>query len=146
MHCSIGRTYAEVAHTFAVIRKQARTVWERTKEALRDKKLPPTQAEAARLAEVKQPSVAEWNRPGIVPAMETAVRLSMRLGVCVEWLLTERGPKYPTDVLGHYDEIAAELLQLWDRLSDDAKYKILAFAEIAVSAPPDQQGQAIAGS
>lgn len=72
-----------------------RSVYERAMEALgerfpRDK---PTQGRLATLAGVKQPSVNDW-KDGY-PAMDTAVRLATGLGVCVEWLLTERGPKRP---------------------------------------------------
>lgn len=53
----------------------------------------PTQSKLAAVAGIKQPSVNDW-KDGY-PTMDTAVRTATALGVCVEWLLTERGPKRP---------------------------------------------------
>jgi hypothetical protein len=122
---SIGRTYINRVHTRRVSRGTQRTVWARLKEALADKKLPPTQTHAASILGIKQSSVAEWNRLGIYPKMEHAVELARRLGICVEWLLTGRGPKHPPPA---GDSFADQLWAVWPDLSDDAKRDILGHA------------------
>lgn len=112
-YCSaIGHTNSGFAHALNMA-KQLRSVYERAMEALaerypRDKA---TQGRLAALAGVKQPSVNDW-KDGY-PAMDTAVRLSYALGVCVEWLLTERGPKRPPE--GSDPTLALLLSQLDDR-------------------------------
>lgn len=44
-------------------------------------------------------TVMSWNyiHGEKLPAMKTAVALATRLGVCVEWLLTGRGPMRPAE-------------------------------------------------
>lgn len=113
------------------MRKQhVRTVWARLKEALQDANKPATQVYAARLAGVEQPSVSDWNKDDQYPSMETAVRLGKRLGVCVEWLLTERGPKRP----GRPDDpVAQRLWDIWPHLTDDTRQHILGYATVSVA-------------
>lgn len=75
--------------------RMKRSFYDRAMEALRERypRQKPTQELLAGLAGVKQPTVVAW-RTGY-PTMETAVRLAVALDVCVEWLLTGRGPKRP---------------------------------------------------
>lgn len=122
---SIGRTYTDPEHTQNVSRGTHRTVWARLKEALHDRGLPQTQAYAAKLAGVEQPSVSDWNKPGNYPTMENAVLLCKRTGVCVEWLLLERGPKYPGPP---GDRFAQEVWSLWGDLSADDKRDLVGHA------------------
>lgn len=70
------------------------TAWSRIQAAMRARGMKATQATAARIVGVSQPSVSDWAK-GSIPRMSHAVRLANRLGVCVEWLLTGRGPKVP---------------------------------------------------
>lgn len=102
-----------------------RTFWLRVKEALHDKGWPETQKYAAQIAHVKQPSVSDWNKPGKTPELDTAVDLALQLGVCVEWLYTERGPKHPGPP---GDKVAQQLWSMWGDLSDDGKRDLLGFA------------------
>jgi hypothetical protein len=112
-----------------------RTVWARIKEALEDKELPATQAYAAiKLLNIRQPSVSDWNKPDRYPTIENAIELASKLGVCVEWLLTERGPKHPGRP---DDEFAVALFRIWDELSEDAKRHIVGFATVNRQAPAD---------
>lgn len=99
---SIGITYSNaIGHFDSAFQhalgmpKPLRSVYERAMEALAERHpgQKPTQGRLAAIAGVKQPSVNDW-KDGY-PAMDTAVRLATGLGVCVEWLLTERGPKHP---------------------------------------------------
>ncbi len=104
--------------------KQLRSVYERAMEALAERfpKEKATQGRLAQVAGVKQPSVNDW-KDGY-PAMETAVRLASSLGICVEWLLTERGPKRPPDA----DNPTLGLLL--SQLDDRQKARLAKLAEI----------------
>lgn len=109
---AIGHTNLGFAHAVQMA-KQLRSVYERAMEALAERfpREKATQGRLAQVAGVKQPSVNDW-KDGY-PAMDTAVRLSTALGVCVEWLLTERGPKHPPE--GSDPTLALLLSQLDDR-------------------------------
>jgi DNA-binding XRE family transcriptional regulator len=72
-----------------------RTVWIRIKEALEEERLPATQVYVAKKLGVTQPAITLWNKPGGFPTLENSISLAEHLGVNVEWLLTERGPKRP---------------------------------------------------
>lgn len=109
---AIGPFDSAVSHALAMA-KQLRSVYERAMEALAERHptQKATQGKLAAIAGVKQPSVNDW-KDGY-PAMDTAVRLASGLGVCVEWLLTERGPKRPPDA--NNPTLALLLSQLDDR-------------------------------
>jgi hypothetical protein len=104
--------------------KQLRSVYERAMEALEERypKQKPTQGRLAALAGIKQPSVNDWKTG--YPAMDTAVRLAMNLGVCVEWLMTERGPKRPPD------SDNPSLALLLSQLDDRQKARLARLAEV----------------
>lgn len=137
MEISIGQTnIPSIGHTCSHWRQTARvvktrdeldTVWLRVRTALREKGMAGTQAEAAKIAGVKQPSVSEWNQPGHYPTIESAVKLAERLGVCVEWIITGRGPKRPGTALDLY---ADRLMQLWAELTLEARQQIVGYAEV----------------
>jgi DNA-binding XRE family transcriptional regulator len=100
-----------------------KTVLERAMEALGDKyPKQATQTKLASIAGVKQPSVNEWR--GGYPTMETAVRLATSLGICVEWLLTGRGPKHPVDTQD------GTLTLLLSQLNDRQKARLARLAEV----------------
>lgn len=128
---AIGRSYVDARHTGNVVRgASSRTVWARIKEALHDRGLPETQVYAARMIGVEQPSVSDWNKPGMYPTLENAVTIAKKLGVCVEWLLTERGPKHPGPP---GDELAQELWLLWEHLPAKVRRDLVGAANIAVA-------------
>jgi hypothetical protein len=120
---AIGPFDSGFQHAFGMPR-QVRSVYDRAMEALaerypRDK---PTQAKLAAIAGVKQPSVNDW-KDGY-PTMDTAARLALALGVCVEWLLTERGPKRPPDADN------PTLALLLSQLDDRQKARLAKLAEV----------------
>jgi hypothetical protein len=121
---AIGRSNRDLEHSIGVMKKAKRSVLDRALEALAERfpRERPTQVRLAALAGVKQPSVAEW-RDG-VPAMETAIKLSLELGVCVEWLLTERGPKYPPPA-----QSDSGIWKLWQLLGSEEKDQVVKFAD-----------------
>lgn len=100
-----------------------RTFWDRVQESMRDNGLKPTQKAAAKLIGISQPSVNKWTKGGM-PRMEHAVAMASKLGVCVEWLFLERGPKHPLDA------DASALLNAWNTLpSGRLKDRALAYIQ-----------------
>ena len=135
---SIGQSYEGSGQTLRVVKrhKVRRTFWARVKEALSDRGLPDTQTYAAKLAGVEQPSVSDWNKPGGFPKLANGIELADQLGVCVEWLYLERGPKRP----GRPDDAEAQRLwDLWPRLTEDAKADLVGYAAVRAG-PFEQQG------
>lgn len=124
---SIGRSYSNFVHASFMAKQKQRTVLERALEALSEKypKKKPTQTRLAELAGVSQPTVNEWGEPDRYPSMPTAVKLSRELDICVEWLLTERGPKYATLPEPTLDP----LLTQWRGLRDEQRAQLARFAE-----------------
>ena len=101
------------------------TVGDRVREALRDAQLPATQEQAAKIAGVSQPSVSDWNRPNTFPRMAVAVEIASKLNVCVEWLLTGRGPKRIGEAA---DAELAKILLIWDKLLPETRRKVAGYA------------------
>lgn len=100
-----------------------RTFWHRLQEAMQDNGIKPTQKAAAALVGVSQPSVNKWAK-GKLPILEHVTILATKLGVCVDWLLTERGEKHPLDAE------SAALLNAYHALpSSRLKERALAYIE-----------------
>jgi len=120
---AIGHIDSGLLHAFGMA-KQLRSFYDRAMEALAERfpKEKPTQGRLAMLAGVKQPTVNDW-KDGY-PGMDTAVRLATALGVCVEWLFTERGPKRPPDADN------PTLALLLSQLDDRQKAKLAKLAEV----------------
>lgn len=127
---AIGSSYARVRHAFAMGKTKHRTVLDRAMEALGDKypREKPTQIRLAHLAGVKQPSVNGWGEDGSYPSMPTAVKLAEALDVCVEWLLTERGPKFAQKSL-QADQQLFPLISDWSKLKDEQRRQIVRYAD-----------------
>lgn len=79
-------------------RDDEKSFWYRVKERVAEKagKPKPTQKDIAKIARISQPSAHKWSEGGL-PRMQRALQLALDLGVCVEWLLTGRGSKFPLD-------------------------------------------------
>lgn len=105
-------------------KEPTRSFWLRTKEALEEARLPATQAFVAKKLGLTQPAVHLWTKPNGFPTLENTISLAQLLGVNVEWLLTERGPKRPLP----QDATAQKLWDLWPRLSDGDKRELLGMA------------------
>lgn len=131
---SISQTSTALRKTTRMLKKQApATFWLRLKEALKDAGKPHTQKKAAAFAEVSQPSVSLWNKPDGFPEMDKVVSMAKRLGVCVEWLYTGRGPKRPDAA---DDEYSDALKAVWHRLSAETKRDLVGLARL--KAAPDE--------
>lgn len=126
---SIGHTYLNCPHNVVMSEDTKKTVWTRVKEALTERKLPATQAQAALLAGVKQPSVSDWNKLGGYPEMANAVQLATKLGYCVEWILTGRGPRRVPDASISSDPFFQQLVDVWPKLAVDSRREVLGMAK-----------------
>jgi hypothetical protein len=107
-----------------VAQKTTQTFWQRVKIALKEKRLPPTQAYIAKRLRIKQPSISDWNKPGGFPEMGRVVEIAVMLDVTVDWLYTGREPMriHPPDALGQ------RLWSLWSRLDDAVKGELIGIA------------------
>lgn len=103
---------------------ERRTPLDRAIEALRESGYTGTQKEIAALLGIKQPSVAEWKNGG--PKLQNAIVLARKLNVCVEWLLTERGPKRPGAPM---DPVSQALWDAWGRISHEDRNRVVGFAQ-----------------
>ncbi len=63
--------------------------------ACRDAGLPDTQNELGKALGVSGPMAHNYKKGIKLPSMATALRIAQKTGVCVEWLLTGRGPVHP---------------------------------------------------
>lgn len=120
-------------HHLGVPRSTTKTFWTRVEEALRERGLPTTQVYVARFLHIKPPSVNEWTRIGGYPTIENTISLAEHLGVNVEWLLTERGPKRPLP----QDATAQRLWDLWPRLSEGERHELVGMASGMLRRAPD---------
>ncbi len=93
---------------------------------MREHGLRPTQKDCASLIGVKQPSVWEWASQHGSPSMENSIKLGEKLGVCVEWILTGRGPKRPGPPM---DPHAEALWGLWNRIPPEDRPLVVGYAE-----------------
>lgn len=103
-----------------------RTPWDRIKEAMVNRGMKGTQTECAKLIGVKQPSVSEWAAQETSPSIENAIALAKALNVCVEWILTERGPKRAGPPM---EPMAQRLWDLWHRIPPEDRALVLGYAE-----------------
>lgn len=130
---AIGQSYVESEQTSRVANPE--TPWDRIREAMREHGTKPTQKECAALLGITQPSVWEWASSGGSPSVENAITLGNKLNVCVEWILTGRGPKRP----GPPMEPAAEALwNVWARIPEEDRKAVVGYAEAKArpSQPP----------
>ena len=85
----------------------------------------------SKLFDVSISTVHDWRKGRKLPSMDSAIMLGMTLGVCVEWLLTGRGPRHP----GLPDDDGIDE-PAWRDLPQDARHH---FAE-ALRAIADARG------
>lgn len=83
------------------------------------------QTAAGTLLGVGQSMITRWKTGKDKPALPRAIDLATKYGVCVEWLLTGRGPKHPG---GTTDPDLGRLLEFWDKLLPDTKRNVVGYA------------------
>ena len=130
---AIGQSYAAAGQTLEVVHGQ--TAWDRIRDAMREHGLKPTQKECAALLGITQPSVWEWASSSGSPSIENAITLGSKLNVCVEWVLTGKGPKRPGPPM---EPTAQALWDLWTRIPEEDRPVVVGFAEAKArpSQPP----------
>lgn len=102
---------------------------------MREHGIKPTQKECAALLGITQPSVWEWASSNGSPSVENAIALGRKLNVCVEWILTEGGPKRPGPPM---EPAAQALWDVWARIPAEDRPQVVGFAEAKArpSRPP----------
>lgn len=103
------------------------TFWERVTEALRDAGHEHSQMGVARLLGMSQGSVGRWAQGTGLPTMQNALDLALKAGVCVEWLLTGRGPKAPLAGLTRQEEV---LLNRFRKLTPENRVSVLGWVAL----------------
>ena len=83
------------------------------------------QAAVGKLFKVGQSAITKWKTGKDTPALPRAIDIAIEYGVCVEWLLTGRGPKHPFDAP---DADMARLLEFWSKLLPDTKHHVVGYA------------------
>lgn len=127
---AIGQTYLPSLDNGGMAKTHDRSFLDRAIEALGERypREKPTQVRLAKLAGVAQPSVYEWGEVGRSPVMPTGVRLAKALGVCVEWLYTERGPKRPGAAAAP-DEHLSPILEAWPDLPAEIRRQVARYTD-----------------
>jgi len=137
---AIGQSYPQPVHNSGMGKKSERSFLERAVEALGERypREKPTQRRIAQLAGVSQPSANEWGEVGRGPAMHTGIRLAKALGVCVEWLYTERGPKRP-GAAGETDDDLSPILEAWPDLPPDVRRQVAKYTDFVRGDEPKRR-------
>lgn len=65
-------------------------------EACREAGIAETQGDIAKAMNVSQMTVSYWLRGMKVPPIQKGMQIAAKCKVCVEWLYTGKGPKYPS--------------------------------------------------
>lgn len=117
--------------TYARIEARMREKWP---QQWKSRRQVPQQAIAS-LAGVKQPSVAKWKRGGPID-LTVLIRIAVKLDVCVEWLLSGRGPKFPTE---SSEPMIQELIRIATGLSDTQRMDLLKYARFLLSSSLDER-------
>jgi hypothetical protein len=79
---------------------------------------------------MSQGSVHRWYTGTGMPEIHRVIYLAKLTGVCVEWLLTSRGPKYPTPSAG--DEYLEAVCSLALQLPDGERARLLEWLSFKV--------------
>ncbi len=126
----VTNTSAEIYRQFA----------DRLNEVCNDLKLPERGKSklVGKMAGVGYKGAEKWLIGMGMPGMAHAAKLAVSLGVCFEWLMTGRGPKHLGDkphtttqakMAQSFsiddNKILAKLVDLWPRLSEDARENIM---------------------
>ncbi len=93
------------------------------------KKIP--QRAVAALIGVSQPSAHKWEHGGELE-MANAIKIALKLDVCVEWLLTGRGAKFPTEPS---EPLLQEIIQAASAMHDTQRMDLLKYARYLTSGP-----------
>jgi hypothetical protein len=98
-------------------------------------KLPKTNKELGKIFDVSAPMITYMRTGQKMPSMETARLIAMRCGVCMEWLLTGRGPKYPEITAKQITPAANILIKAIPDLADSQLNLLAGMVREFLSAP-----------
>lgn len=101
--------------------------WLRVTDALQAAGKEHSQMGVARLLKMSQGSIQRWVRGTGLPTMDNALILAKKAGVCVEWLLTGRGPRAPLGGLTREEEV---LLSRFRKLTPDNRRNVLGWVAL----------------
>lgn len=113
--------------TVRMVTDSRKTFWQRLTDAWGARGLPTSQLGIARELGMSQGSVGRWARDEGLPELDVVRQLALKGDVCIEWLLTGRGPKRPMPV----DEETAELLEVWRKLNANGRHHVRIAAQSA---------------
>lgn len=124
---SIGKSYAGNPQSTRVAKFHDTGFWDRLVEALNDAGVRENyQTAVANMIGIKQPSVHEWQEGESMPSMANVVKLAIELNADVQYLYTGKRSKYHVP---HSDHVALDLWELWPRLSESTKGRLLGIAQ-----------------
>ena len=115
--------------TVRMVSDARKSFWDRLIEAWGARELPTSQLGIAGALSMSQGSVGRWARGEGLPELDVVRELALRGDVCIEWLLTGRGPKRPMPV----DEETNELLEIWRKLKDNGRHSVRVAAQGALA-------------
>lgn len=78
-------------------------------------------------------TISNWRNGIKLPDIDHAVDIALKFNVCVEWLLTGRGPRAPKPA---YDSRLEDVIALWPKLSASDQDTLRVLAEHKAQ-PPD---------
>lgn len=106
-------TYAMKYPDFA---KRLDQIWKECSAA------PKKQTPLAKWLGFAQPTINDWLNGKVLPSLDTAIKLANKFDVCVEWLVTGRGPKHPTDLINNKDCLDLSKLSIENRALVELMY------------------------
>lgn len=127
---AISASYPYLLQNLRMQKKPPRPFLDRAMEALREKDGPEvTQKNLAKVMGISQPAVAQTGKANRYPSNDKVVRLALYTGVCVDWLYTERLPKYPGGGAVQPDEYLSPILQDWPNLAPEVRKQITRYVD-----------------
>ena len=97
------------------------------------------QTKLAKELGIAQPTARDWVLGLAMPGMDSAVKLAVKIGVCVEWLLTGRGSKAPDNVLPVMSEFTINVVDEMTGMSAAVQEQALNAVKAVSAASTSQQ-------
>ena len=94
-----------------------------------------TQEQLGEFFDLSQPTISHYKKGTKMPHIETGVKIAKKIGICVEYLYTRRGPMYPSKKLNTQEQL---LVAVFSQLSPAGKRTI---HRVAGSLLEDEQSE-----
>jgi len=88
--------------------------------------------------EVTQPAVKKWFDAEVLPDTEKCIELAQWAGVCFEWLMTGRGPKFIDDL--YPSRAIAHVVQVMQAMEPDQQTKTSQVIDLLAEPPAADAG------